>query len=148
MAGDVRIQGFNADAVRAGLRLAMQVGLPTVTGDQPTFYMPRTWTATETVDAEGVPFDPAYRPTYARLAAVKVPCAIEYHDAEGKMTGFGEVAPSRIVLTLLDQDFAQVDGFEYVVVRGVSYSYHHMETPKGLVTVGLFRVHCQAVDEA
>lgn len=147
MAIDPQITGFNADEVRKGLRLAMQVGLPPVVEDRPTFFMPRIETATEDVDSEGVPYDPNYRPTYTPRVGVRVPCAIQYVDGEGKLTGFGITMPTKVILTFLDADMAQVKGFEFVVIGGNRYFYRRTETPKGLVSIGLFKVHCAAEDE-
>lgn len=147
MAGDPQIQGFRADQVRAGLRLAMQVGLPIAGADQPTFVFKQTVTGTQNLDAEGVPFNPSYTPTKSALVTKKVPCAIKYVDRETNLTGFGALAPTRVVLTLLDDDYAQVKGFQYVIIGGTRFFYRHTETPKGLVTVGLYEVHCEAEDE-
>lgn len=147
MAGDPRIQGFKADEVRAGLRLAMTVGLPPVTSSQPVFYMPRTETATESVDSEGVPFRADYNPTRSPPVTHQVPCAIEYRDGEGKLESFGVISPTKVVLTLLDEDYQVIVGFEYVVIGGTRFFYRRTETPLGLVTVGLFKVHCASEDE-
>ncbi len=147
MASDPQIRGFNADKVRRGLHLAMQVGLPPVVEDRPTFFMPRIETATEDVDSEGVPYDPSYRPTFTPRITKQVPCAIEYVDGEGKLTGFGITMPTKVILTLLDVDHAKVKGFEFVVIGGNRYFYRRTETPKGLVSIGLFKVHCGAEDE-
>lgn len=148
MASSPSIPDFPADDVRAGLRLAMTVGMPSVESDKPTFYMPRALpTATESLDSEGVPFDPDYRPAWTPPVTKKVTCAIEYVDGQGKMTGFGITAPTKAILTLLDVDYAQVKGFEFVVIGGNRYFYRRTETPKGLVSVGLFKVHCESEDE-
>lgn len=148
MASSPQIRGFNANAVRAGLRTAMTVGLPPLASEQPVFYMPRTMDApTQNVDSEGVPFNPSYAPTFDPPVTHKVPCAIEYVDGEGKLTGFGVVAPTKVVLTLLDEDYQTVKGFEYVAIAGVRYWYRRTENPKGLISVGLYKVHCQSEDE-
>lgn len=148
MAGAPQIRGFNADAVRKGLRLAMTVGLPPLSSEQPVFYMPRVMDIpTENVDSEGVPFDPTYAPTFTPPVTKKVPCAVEYVDGEGKLTGLGVVSPTKVVLTLLDQDYRTVEGFEYVAIGGVRYWYRRTESPKGLVTVGLYKIHCASEDE-
>lgn len=147
MADDPQIRGFDADKVRKGLHLAMQVGLPPVVENRPTFFMPRIETATSDVDSEGVPFNPSYRPTYTVRKQVRVPCAVEYVDGEGKLTGFGITMPTKVILTLLDVDMVQVKGFEYVVIGGNRYFYRRTETPRGLVSIGLFKVHCAAEDE-
>lgn len=147
MAGTSRISGFDATSVRNGLRLAMQVGLPVNTADQPTFFMPQVTVApTEPLDQEGVPFDPSYRPTRTRTS-VTAPCAIEYQDGSGKLENFGVIAPTKVVLTLLDQDYLKVKGFEYVVISGTRFFYQRTETAKGLVTVGLYKIHCLSEDE-
>lgn len=146
MAGSV--PGFNAADVRAGLRLAMTIGLPPVEADQPTFYFPREVTNTERADDEDVPFDPDARPTLAPARSVKVPCAVEYFDAAGKIENFGVITPSKIAVTLLDEDHDKVRGFEYVVIGGDRYWYRRTEPPLGLVSVGVWIVHCTAEDES
>lgn len=147
MATDPIIRGFNASAVRAGLRTAMRVGLPPETANQPAFYMPRVETSTENSDSEGVPFDPSYRPTYSAPTVVRVPCSIEYVDGDGKISGFGIVQPTKVILLLLDTEYAQVKGFEYVVISGIRFFYLRTETEKGLVSVGLWKIHCRSEDE-
>lgn len=149
MATDPRIANFDADAVRAGLRLAMQVGLPPETEDQPVFVMPTTVAGDpgHRLDAQGTPFNADYRPPRSASIGKRVPCAIEYADGEGKIENFGIVVPSRVVLTLLDQDYQQIKGFAYCVIGGNKYHYSRTETPQGLVSVGVFRVHCTSDDE-
>lgn len=142
------ISGFDAAAVRAGLRLAMQVGLPIAAADQPTFYMPQTVTTSgPKLDQTGVPFDPTYQPTKTARVTHQVPCAIEYHDGTGKIEAFGIVAPSSVRLTLLDQDYTTVQGFEFVVITGQRYFYRRTEPGQGLIDVGVWYVHCQSEDE-
>lgn len=148
MADDTRLAGFDADAVRTGLRLAMQVGLPVDAASQPVFYMPPTSSSTGATDAEGVPFDPAARRTFVAPTAVRnVKCAIEYVDGEGKLENFGVIVPARVILTLLDEEYARVKGFAYVVIGGSRYFYRRTEVPRGLVSIGVFKVHCVSEDE-
>jgi hypothetical protein len=147
MAQDPRISGFDADDVRAGLRLAMTVGLPPVEADQPIFYMPATVTATGPSDQEGVPFSPLDSRTVSPPVTVQVPCAVEYHDGEGKLENFGVIVPARVVLTLLDEDYQQVKGFEFVGIGGIRYYYRRTENPKGLVSLAVYRVHCVSEDQ-
>lgn len=147
MATDPRISGFDADAVRSGLRLAMKVGLPPDAAEQPTFFFPREYTTTDATDQEGVPFSPDGRRNAPPPRSVKVDCAIEYRDGEGKLENFGVIVPARVVLTLLDLDYVRIKGFEYVVIGGGKYYYRRTETPKGLVSVGLYKVHCVSEDE-
>lgn len=149
MATDPRITGFDATDVRNGLRTAFRVGMPPLDDDQPTFFMPRTSTSTATLDGTGTPFDPTATPVRSPVTSHKVPCSIEYVNGNGKIESFGVtmLQPSRVVLTLLDDDYAVVKGFEYVVISGVRYWYKRTESTKGLVSVGLYKVHCVSEDE-
>lgn len=146
MAGS--LPGFNADEVRAGLRLAMNVGLPPVVEEQPTFFMPREVTTTGAADESGVPFSPVNKRTQAPPVSRRVPCAVEYFDNQGKIENFGVIVPSKVEITLLDEDYVKVKGFEYVVIGGNRFFYDRTETPLGLVSIGVYVVHCTAEDQA
>jgi hypothetical protein len=149
VASTPQIPNFDANAVREGLRLAMQVGLPPDTDDQPLFVMPTTVSgdSVNALDAAGTPFKANYRPARTAPVTKRVPCAIEYFDGAGKIESFGLVAPSHVLLTLLDQDFAQVKGFSYVVIGGNKYWYERELVPLGLVDVGVHQVKCASDDE-
>ena len=150
MADSPQIPNFDASAVRAGLRLAMQVGLPVITDDQPTFFMPAAVTGdgAHTLDQGGTPFDPAYRPTLVKPAGIRVPCSMDYKDAAGNLVAMGSVSATGMVLTLLDEDYVQVKGFDYCVVAGIRYNYQRTDRPQGLVSVGIYTVHVLADDAA
>jgi hypothetical protein len=141
------VPGFPADRFRAGIRLAMTLGAPPDAADAPTFVFPRQVSNIAPADELGIPFDPAARPTPAPLRMVQVPCAVEYQDAEGTLENIGVVTPSRITITLLDEDHAQVRGFEYVLLGGDRYFYRRTEPPLGMDTVGVWIIHCVAEDE-
>lgn len=125
----------------------MVFGLPSQANDQPTFYMPQTATSTDPLDDEGVPFDPSVTPTYSTLVKKKATCAVEYVDGEGKVENFGVLVPSKVKLTILDQDYAPVRGFHYVVIQGQKYYYQRTEPPVALGNVDVYTVHCRAEDE-
>jgi hypothetical protein len=149
VASDPKIPNFDANAVRAGLRLAMQVGLPVMAEDQPTFFMPTTIAGdgANTLDQQGTPFNPAFRPTRVATRGIRVPCAVDYKDSSGHLEAMGSVFPAGVVLTLLDEDYAKIKGFEYVAIGGVKYNYQRVQKPDGLVSVGIFTVHCLSDDE-
>lgn len=143
--------GFNAKAFRDGLHFVMAMGAPTETGDQATFYFPaqlvyRTGEGADH-DAEGVPFDPSIPVTRVVPAGVKVPCAVEYQDANGIATDFGIITPSRAAITLLDEDYVKVKGCAYVALGGERYVYRHTEFPSGLFDVGVYTLHFAAEDQ-
>lgn len=149
MASIPSIPNFGADAVRAGLRTAMYVGLPPLKEAQPTFFFPSTPVTTGALtDQEGVPFTSGGTVTRTPLKpSVQVPCAVEYVDGDGKLENFGVVAPSKVKLTLLDEDYAQVQGFLFCVIGPNRYYYRRTEAPTGLITIGLYTVHCYSEDE-
>lgn len=148
MAFDPQIAGFNADEVRAGLTLAMNIGMPVELEEQPVFVFPGGILADGSKrDSAGVPFDWEAGRDRSPDVTVQVPCAIEYVDGAGKLEGFGVVAPSKLVLTLLDVDHAQIEGFSYVVIAGNKYNYRKTAPPLGLVSVGVYQVHVESDDE-
>ena len=149
MADSPQIPNFDAPAVRAGLRLAMQVGLPVMADDQPTFFMPTIVTAdgAHALDQQGTPFDPTYRPIRATPVGIQVPCGMDYKDAAGNLVAMGTVSATGMVLTLLDEDYVKVKGFSYCVVAGVKYLYERTDVPKGLVSVGIYTIHVMADDQ-
>lgn len=146
MAGSV--PGFNADEVRRGLRLAMQVGLPPLDAEQPTFFFAREASTTGAADEDEIPFDLTKKRVLAPPRTVKVPCAIEYFDNQGKIENFGIIVPSKVEITVLDEEYVKIKGFEYVVIGGSRYWYSRTATPTGLVSIGVYTIYCTAEDQA
>lgn len=139
--------GFDADTVRAGLRVAMEFGLPSSVSDQPTFFMPGSTSTTDEVDADGIPFDPTASITVTPGDSHRVDCAVEYVDAPGKVENFGVLVPSEVKLTFLDSDYSVIAGFETCVIAGQRYYYMRTEPPVALGTVDIYTVHCRAEDD-
>lgn len=138
---------FDRAAFRSGILTAMSVGLPEREADRPLFYFPAEVTSTVPVDSEDVPFDPTYTPTRSAPPPVRVDCAYEYQDREGRVMNFGVVTPSKVELTFLDAEYQQVKGFAYVVIGGVRYDYKRTAPPQGMVTETVWTVICEAEDE-
>lgn len=139
--------GFDAVAVTAGLHKAMAFGAPSIETDRATFYMPRTVLNAAPADEQDVPFAPNVMPTLGPVVKATVPCAYEYLDAQGKMENFGLIIHSRLKITLLDVDYQQIKGFEYVVVESQKYRYQKTEPPVALGSIDVWTVYCQADDE-
>lgn len=140
-------RGFSAARVVAGIHRAMAFGAPSVAADQATFYMPRTVVNEKPADEQDVPFDPTGAPDYGPVVKIAVPCAYEYVDAQGKIENLGLIVHSRVRVTMLDDDYQQVKGFEFVVIEAQRYSYLKTEPPVALGSVDVWTVHCQADDE-
>lgn len=115
---------------------------------QPGFYFTQpTDTSTYSADDAGVPFDPTVHTTTPPTGPVFVDCAVEYFDAENQPTTFGLLAPSRIVVTVLDEEYQLIQGCDYVVIHGDRYNYRRTEPPTGLFDVGVFSLHFVAESE-
>lgn len=147
---EMNLPGFNADEVRNGLRLAMNVGLPPVEADQPLFVWDAPADIETAEDPSGIPFAWDAEPPAVVAAPhppVRVPCAIEYLDSQGELRAFGPTASSTLVLTLLDDEYERVRGFSRVVIGGNEYLYQRTEAPLGLVSIGIWQIHVRTDDE-
>lgn len=140
MAG--KFPGFNGDDFRTGIRLAYNMGLPPeiddVTEAQLRFHFATQLVYTGPTDGEGVPFDPNTTVTRVTPTPVIVPCGIEYVNAPDEDTPFGSVLPTKVRVSLLDDDYVQVKDATFVVLGGEKYVYHHTEAPSGLFDVGIY----------
>lgn len=137
MAG--RSPNFNRAAFVKGIHFAMDMGAPPDSAEQLAFYMPSTLVYNATVDEDDVPFDPRAVPvTAVRPDPIKVPAAVEYADASGVYTDLGIITPSRINVTLLDEDYRKIKGCVFCILKGVKYMYRHTEAPQGLFDVGIY----------
>lgn len=144
--------GFDGRAFRKNIQFVMRMGAPTNADDQATFLFPSQLvydspTDGEDTDATGVPFDPSIPVRRVLPPAVKVPCAVEYRDAEGIVTDFGTITPSRAVITLLDEDYRKVEGCNAVLLAGERFVYQRTEFPSALFDVGLYVLHFTAEND-
>ena len=135
-------KSFNATAFRTAIRAAMTMGTPPAAADALKFYWNPVTTVTATKDGEGIPFDPTATVTRADARSVSKPCALEYLDATGTghPTPFGSVVPSRVRVTLLDEDYAVVADANFVVIGGDRYIRHHEPPAVGLFSVGVHQI--------
>ena len=138
---------FDEAGFLSGVLTAMGVGTPPALADQPLFVFADTTTVAVPTDSEGVPFDPAARPTVTPGARVRVPCAVEYLDNHGQVVNFGIVTPSTLRLTLLDAQYRQIKGFSHVVIGGDRYNYRRTAPPEGMVTATVWTIYAVAEDE-
>lgn len=140
MAGN--LPGFDADGFRDALRFAMNMGASPDEEQQAIFVFPRTVTSTGPTDDRGVPFAPGTPVVRTALKpAVRVACAIEDAASDGDETGFGSFGEA-IVVTVFDEEWVQIQGFEYVMVGEVRYDYSRLLIPRGLGPVGIYRILC------
>lgn len=135
--------GFSAEAFRNGIRVAMNMGLAEPP-DAPVFHFPsvRSNSLGAPADQAGLPFDPDIDvDTTPTQAPVSVPCALEFFDSNGQPArGFGTIHPTRVEVTLLDEDHAQVEGCSHVVISGETYHYRQTIPQVGLFDVEVFQM--------
>lgn len=141
------MDGFDPDVYRDAMRVAFEMAATPDSGEQPWFGFDDTITNTGPAAADGVPFNPAAVATVARRANVHVPCGVEYADASEQPTPFGLMSATRIVVTLMDEDWAKVSDCTHVLLGGDKYLRRRVEPPSGLFDVGIVRVHFTAVTE-
>lgn len=138
--------GFDEAEVRAGLLSAMAFGEPNAEADKATFYTYPARTVDATTDDEGVPFDPAHRVTSSPTPKT-VRCAIEYGFTGATAERFGDLQPASAAITLLDVEYLQVKGFDFVVIGGQKFLYDKTEGPYGLGSIDVWVVHCKSEDQ-
>jgi len=142
---------FDAEAIKTGIHQAMGFGEPTRTDDKAWFYFPKNRASTPSdaaADQDDIPFDVTIPvATTDSHARVQVPCAVEYFDATGLSITAGEVTPSKIVITLLDDEWQQVKNFSFVVAGGDKYVRSRIEPPVALGSIDVWTAHCTAQDE-
>lgn len=138
------IPGFDPDEFRNALRFAMDMGAPNDAAQRATFYFPKTVTATGPTDASGAPYSPDAAVTRAQSKPpVTVSCAIEDAAGSADETRIGRFGDG-IIITLFDEEFAQVTGFEFVGYRGLRYDYDRELLGSSLGSVDIHRLLCIA----
>lgn len=138
---------FKPDTFRAAIRSAMTMGTPPDTDYQMRFHWNPDRTTAATRDGEGIPFDPTAVITSTTQPSTTVACAVEYLDAAGQPSPFGSIVPSRIRVTLLDEEYEQVKDADYVVIGGDRYLRHHEPPSYGLYEVGVHQILYVAENE-
>ena len=141
---------FNATEFRTNIRNVMLMGTPTQTSEQATFQ----WTAEKSFSASdlgGDPWDFAATPTSTVTHAdVQVPVAVEFTARPGASADevAGHFDASRAVITILDEDYALVQGADLVVLGGNTYEVEFVAPPVGLFDVTVYTVYAIARDES
>ena len=140
---------FNQAEVATGLRLALQVGWPQDPSLRPVFMMRGTEPApVGPEDADGVPFDPSAVDTHPTLTPVSVLMAVEEEERPGVHVDWTQIIPTRLVLTLIADDYALVEGFDHVLIGSERFYYVREKVPMALVTLGIHQVVVRAEDDS
>lgn len=147
---DARASSFNEDEFRDSIRFAMNMGIPENESDRPTF----KWTVQKEyaiADPAGSPYSWTSTPTQTTTHAdVQIPVAVTYTPKRQGDDGspFGNTVVSRAVLTILDEDYANIIGADQVVLTGDTYNIMNVAPADGLFGVTVYEVYCESVDES
>lgn len=138
------------DQLRETLKRTMVMGLPTEDAEKPTFVFERE-VDFDRHDTEGSPWDYADAPVSDTLQAPVQPiCAYEFFSPLGRQGSFltevGEFNPTTVVLTLFEDEFAEVFGFSYVTIGpdDTRWYFRHWRPASGLNDLTVYQVHCVA----
>jgi hypothetical protein len=136
---------FDPDAFRSAIQFVMQMGAPVEEDKRATFFMPVVTTSTGPADSGGVPFGPDAVVNVSTPVKHQAPVAVVYKRATTDDTPVGEFAPDYIVITLLDVDYATVEGFEYLVLDGQRFNFAKEYPRSALGSVGVHQIECKGV---
>lgn len=139
--------GFNARQFREAIKFVQTMAAAPVAEEQATFYFPAQLVYNRPENGADLPFDPNATVVRNVPAPVRVACSIEYLDARGELIAFGSVVPSRVIITVLDEEYVKIEGCSYVAIHGDKYIYSRTEPPSGLFDVGLYKLHFLAENE-
>lgn len=145
---------FDADGFRSGIRTAMLLSLPQDQAHWPEFVIETPGVPNSgTADADGVPWDlTAVAPADAAVR-VRPVCLVETSASSATSHPFAQLQPGSAVVTLLDQEYAQVKGFSYVNLwlagqdTPVRHYYRRVLEQPNLDVVGVWVLECRAQDE-
>lgn len=140
--------GFNAARVREGIRRAMRMGSPNQTADKATFVFSRDVDVDGPVDPVGVPYDVA-EPAVADTTPddiVKDVVAVELGGPGGRETSFGRLEENEAVLTIFDEDYADVATAVAVRLGGDLYHIDSKEVV-AMFDIDVYQLRLTAQDE-
>lgn len=142
--------GFDPDAFREAIRATMTMGLPETVSERATF----RWKTERTYDVEDQKHNPySWDDTPATELAyddVRVPVAVEFSSGYGVAGGttIGQFDATRVVITVLDVDYALIEGADLVLLGGNTYNIDYIAPPVGLFEVTVYMIHATAQDES
>lgn len=150
---------FDGEGFRNAIRFAMQMGTPVDPDRRPIFIKPPIVATTywkndvELVDAprldgDGIPLDPNVEVREGADVQVSVDCAIEVERADAEEGPVGMFVPTKLVVTLLDDQYAEVDGAREMLYNGDRYLFGYEPENNGLFDVGVHTMVFYPQDES
>lgn len=149
---------FDADAFRNGIRFAMQMGAPPDEERKAVFVFKSTarsyWkdgvelTEQPRIDRDGKPLDPTIKVVEVPGRREQVDCAVEILRADATELPVGNFRPTKAVVTLLDEEYAKIEGCRELIYNADRYLYGYEPEAPGLFDVGTHTIVFYALDES
>lgn len=149
---------FDNEGFRNAIRFAMQMGMNPDTDRRPKFVRKATertyWKdgvqldAPPRVDRDGRPLDPQIEMRRGDDQEFDVDCAIEVDRADAEELPVGNFRPTKVVVTLLDEQYAIVKDCRELIYNGDRYMFGYEPESNGLFSVGVYTMIFYALDES
>lgn len=140
--------GFDADGFREGIRFAMTMGLPEDESQRATFYFAPARTLDGKIDSNDLPLDWAADIVDDDTPdPVTVPVAFEMDSRANEQTAAGRFDTPTVTITVLDEDYADIEGASYCVIGDATYDIEFVGPPLGLFDVTIYQLFLRARDE-
>lgn len=148
---------FNAREVRDALQFAMKMGSPNKVWDKATFYFRQTrvWVDASgavvenpRLDQDGNPFDPnLHAELTGRDPEVLDHVAVDFQLARPEELEVGSFRPTRVEITILDEDWEKIEeAIEVTLVGGDRYYISYEKPVTGLFDMDVHELVCYARD--
>lgn len=149
---------FPEEQFRSAIHFAMQMGINPDPAKAPVFVIPgigRTyWRGTSQIlppprtDRDGQPLDPTIDVVEGPDTEVRRDCAIEVTRADADELPVGAFRPTKVVVTLLDDDYHAVKAARRLLYNGDEYIFGYEPESQGLFEVGVYTLIFYALDES
>lgn len=141
---------FDPNVFRTNIRFAMRMGMPEDATKGVTFRFgkTKTWPSGAALDQDGNPFDPTLSAIVTEPDPVQIPVGVEFSQASPEELPVGQFVGSKVVLTMLDEDYEEVKLAKEVTIDGDDYIIRYEEPPIGLFDVTVHRFVCTSKDES
>lgn len=147
---------FDAAGFRNAIRFAMEMGLNPDPSRRPTFIRKSSSRvykknsvviSTPRLDRDGRPLDPEVEVVRPADVEVSVDCAIEVQRADAEELPVGTFRPTKVVATLLDDQYEEVKDCREMLYNGDRYVYGYEPESNGLFDVGVYTIIFYAVED-
>jgi hypothetical protein len=136
---------FNGDRFRNAIRFVFE--METDADQQIMFHFTDVVHFVGPSDGDAVPFNPAEAITRTTHAPVTAPCDVEFVQTSDVSTAFGVVIPTKLQVTLLDEDYETIKDATFATIGGERYIRDYERPSSALFDVALHIITFVAENE-